>query len=286
MEVKIKSNPVAIKIGGSGGASPPPTPPEFAAPISSDFFSVESNHLAGQIQCLTAMPCMDGITNFYDCKKGLTSSSWANQVSNANHAVLTGATITQDGDLQVLCTEASHGYFDANISHGGEESMCLYVIYKGDICGFVNQNRHVIGSCYDSLSRYTSGGWLTAAIGGYRGDYDRLGADLWGMGCGSSVYCDSYHVVAVNKLYWQSTYNWYKVSMYIDGVLISETSNFRVPSGIKFGIGALRDANDAFGYNDQDLPVQIKMLAVGGESHSAEQIAQNSAWLHQYYDLV
>lgn len=231
------------------------------------------------------MPHMDGITNFYDCKKGLTTSSWANQAANENNAVLTGATITQNGDLQVLCTEASHGYFDANISHGGEESMCLYAIYKGDICGFVNQNRHVIGSCYGSLSSYTPGGWLTAAIGGYRGDYDRLGADLWGMGCGSSVYCDEYHVVAVNKFHWVQVYHTYKVSMYIDGVLISETSDFRIPSVVNFGIGCLRDSNGEFGYNDRDLPVQIKMIAVGGESHSAAQIAENSAWLRSYYGL-
>lgn len=231
------------------------------------------------------MPHMDGITNFYDCKKGLTSSSWANQVSNANHAVLTGATITQDGDLQVLCTEASHGYFDANISHGGEESMCLYAIYKGDICGFVNQNRHVIGSCYDSLSRYTSGGWLTAAIGGYRGDYDRLGADLWGVGCGSSVYCDSYHVVVVNKLYRQGQTHPYQVSLYIDGTFLNELSIIDPSTGVKFGIGCLRDTLGNFGYNDRDLPVQIKMIAVANASHDATQIAENSAWLRSYYGL-
>lgn len=285
MEAKIKSNPVTIKIGGSGGASPPPTPPEFSAPISSDFFSVESNHLAGQIQCLTAMPCMGGITNFYDCKKGLTTSSWANQVSNANHAVLTGATITQDGDLQVLCTEASHGYFDANISHGGSYSMCLYAVFKGARGGAIRRNHYVIGSGRDDISSYSLGEWLSIAIDGYDKP-DTICADIRGVSCPSNVYCDSYHVVAVNKFHWQSTYNNYKVSMYIDGVLTSEYSDFHVASGVNFGIGCMRDPGGAFVCNDRDLPVQIKMLAVGGESHSAEQIAQNSAWLQQYYDLV
>lgn len=230
------------------------------------------------------MPHMDGITNYYDCKKGLTTSSWANQAANENNAVLTGATITQDGDLQVLCTEASHGYFTAGISHGGSNSMCIYTIFKAISAGRINQNRHIVGSCYGSLSSYVQGGWFSAGIDGYN-NADTIGADLWGMGCGSSVYCDSYHVVAVNKLHWQSTYNWYKVSMYIDGVLISETSDFRVPSGIKFGIGGLCDQNDTFGGNDRDLPVQIKMIAVGGESHDATQIAENSAWLRSYYGL-
>ena len=230
------------------------------------------------------MPNMDGITNFYDCKKGLTTSSWANQMPGENDAVLTGATITQDGDLQVLCTEASHGYFDANISHGGSYSMCLYAVFKAPREGRIQQNRHVIGSCFGNISSYTAGGWLSAAIDGYD-KADTLTADLWGIGCGSSVYCDDYHVMAVNKAHWQSTINRYKVSMYIDGVFISETSDFLISSGVKFGIGCIRDSAGAFGYNDRDLPIQIKMLAVGAESHSSEQIAANSIWLRAYYGL-
>lgn len=230
------------------------------------------------------MPHMDGITNFYDCKKGLTTSSWANQIPDENDAVLVGATITQDGDLQVLCTEASHGYFTAGISHGGSNSMCMYTIFKSTSVGRINQNRHVVGSCYGSLSSYVQGGWFSAAIDGYA-IADTLCADLWGIGCGSSVYCDSYHVVAVNKFHWVQGYNTYKVSMYIDGVLISEYSDFHIPSGVNFGIGCLRDTLGNFGYNDRDLPVQIKMIAVGGESHSAAQIAENSAWLRSYYGL-
>ena len=232
----------------------------------------------------TIMPHMDGITNYYDCKKGLTSSSWANQVSNANHAVLTGATITQDGDLQVLCTEASHGYFTAGISHGGSNSMCMYTIFKSTSVGRINQNRHVVGSCYGSLSSYVAGGWFSAAIDGYR-TADTIGADLWGIGCGSSVYCDSYHVVVVNKLYRQGQTHPYQVSLYIDGVFISESSIIDPSTGVKFGIGGLCDQNYTFGGNDRDLPVQIKMIAVGGESHSAAQIAENSAWLRSYYGL-
>ena len=230
------------------------------------------------------MPHMDGITNYYDCKKGLTTSSWANQIPGENNAVLTGATITQDGDLQVLCTEASHGYFTAGISHGGSYSMCLYAVFKATRGGAIRQNRFVVGSCFDVISRYTLGGILSAAIDGYDKP-DTICADLWGVDCPSNVYCDSYHVVAVNKLHWVQVYNTYKVSMYIDGVFISEYSNFHVRSGVNFGIGCLRDSVDAFFYNDRDLPVQIKMIAVGGESHSAEQIAENSAWLRSYYGL-
>lgn len=91
--------------------------------------------------------------------------------------------------------------------------------------------------------------------------------------------------MAVNKVYRQSTNNWHKVSMYIDGVLISEASDILISSGLNFGIGCLRDSAGAFGYNDRDLPIQIKMLAVGAESHSSAQIAENSAWLRAYYGL-
>lgn len=231
------------------------------------------------------MPHMDGITNFYDCKKGLTTSSWENQIPGENDAVLVGATITQDGDLQVLCTEASHGYFDGN-QYGGVAAMskCLYAIFKAPIEGRINQNRHIVGSCYNALSNYTMGGWFSAAIDGYA-ITDTIGADLWGIGCGSSVYCDSYHVVVVNKLHRQGQTHPYQVSLYIDGVFISESSIIDPSTGVKFGIGCLRDTLGKFGYNDRDLPVQIKMIAVANTSHSAAQIAENSAWLRQYYGL-
>ena len=230
------------------------------------------------------MPHMDGITNYYDCKKGLTSSSWANQIPDENDAVLVGATITQDGDLQVLCTEASHGYFDANISHGGSYSMCLYAVFKAPREGRIQQNRHVIGSCFGHINSYVAGGWFSAAIDGYN-NADTLCADLWGIGCGSSVYCDSYHVVAVNKLHRQGQTHPYQASLYIDGTFLNELSIIDPSTGVKFGIGCLRDTLGNFGYNDRDLPIQIKMLAVGGESHSAAQIAENSAWLSSYYGL-
>lgn len=230
------------------------------------------------------MPHMDGITNYYDCKKGLTSSSWENQIPGGNDAVLTGATITQDGDLQVLCTDASHGYFTADISHGGSNSMCMYAIFKSNIVGRINQNRHIVGSCYGSLSSYVQGGWFSVSIDGYN-NADTIGADLWGIGCGSSEYCDSYHVVAVNKLYRQGQTFPYQVSLYIDGVFISESSNIRPSTEVRFGIGGLCDQNYTFGGNDLDLPIQIKMIAVGGESHSATQIVENSTWLQQYYNL-
>ena len=231
------------------------------------------------------MPHMDGITNYYDCKKGLTTSSWANQATNENNAVLTGATITQDGDLQVLCTKASHGYFNG-VQTGGVAAMskCLYVIFKAPIVGRINQNRHIVGSCYDSLSNYVMGGWFSAAIDGYA-IADTICADLWGIGCGSSVYCDSYHVVVVNKLYRKGQTHPYHVYLYIDGVFISESSSIDPSTGVKFGIGCLRDTLGKFGYNDRDLPVQIKMIAVANTSHSAEQIAKNSAWLRAYYGL-
>jgi hypothetical protein len=228
------------------------------------------------------MPFDNGITNFYDCKKGVTASAWKNQASARNDAVLTGATVTQDGALQVSGTSSSYGYFDA--AHGAS-SVCIYAVFKAALEGQINENRHIVGSCFGSVSSYTAGAWLTAAIDGYDAA-DTLGSDLWGMGCGSSVTCEDYHVVTVNKQFHQGTYNEYKVSLYIDGTLIDETSTFYVGSGTKFGIGAVRDGDNAFAYNSSSMPVQIKMLAVGNEIHSAAQIAQNVAYLRQYYGLT
>lgn len=229
------------------------------------------------------MPFDNGITNFYDCKKGVTASAWKNQASARNDAVLTGATVTQDGALQVSGTSSSYGYFDAAVD--GASSVCIYAVFKAPKVGQINENRHIVGSCFGSVSSYTAGAWLTAAIDGYDAA-DTLGADLWGMGCGSSITCEDYHVVTVNKQFHQGTYNEYKVNLYIDGVFIAETSTFYVGSGTKFGIGAVRDGDNAFAYNSSSMPVQIKMLAVGSEIHSAAQIAQNVAYLRQYYGLT
>lgn len=230
------------------------------------------------------MPCMDGITNYYDSKIGLTASSWQNRVTGGNNATLVNGTVLDDGALQVLCTESSYGYFDADIDHEGVGEMVIYIVFKAPLLGTININRHPVGSCKGSLTNYRQGAWFSASVDGYAG-HDDITADLWGLGVGSSTNCSDYHVVTINKRYYPNESNKYSCSLYIDGTYIGATSSYNMATGLKFGIGVLRDEDGEVGFDSTDHPTQIKMIAVGGQIHSGGSISSNSLFLRRYYEL-
>lgn len=233
----------------------------------------------------TVMPHMYGITNYYDCKKGLTSSSWENQASSSNDATLVGGTIAQDGALQVTCTEDSYGYFVSGTYNYGDVS--LYAVFKCEILGNINDYRYVVGSCFGSLYGGNTNKWLSIGVDGKHSGYlDSILADLYIQEVNSNVSCGEYHVVTVVKSVPSSSN--YVTSLYIDGVYIGNSGQYSyAPTGNKFAIGGVRSNESPYhvDFCDSAHPIQIKMLAVGYAAHSVAQVAQNSAWLRRYYGL-
>lgn len=224
------------------------------------------------------MPHMDGVTNYYDCTLGLTSGSWKNQVQGGNDAVLTGVTVADDGAAQILCTSDSCGYFESGNAPG--DSVCVYAVFKSPpITGSLPYaNRFVIGS-YDRNSSSTC---FSFAIDGWSYD-NTVMADFHGTGAGTNYSATNYRVLVANKNMNASSSN---VSFYVDsGASAASIFTDTYDTGYKWGLGYLcyNDGNKDFGA--QNHAVQIRFLAVTNQSHSAEQIAENMAWIREHFGM-
>lgn len=217
------------------------------------------------------MPHMDGITNYYDCKIGLTAATWENQVDGGNDATFVGMEIQTDGAAGVMGTNQSYGKFVSEYT----QNRTIYAVFRAPILGTVSSNRHVLGSCGGSIDNFRTGAWFSIAIDGY-GGYDHITTDQWGIGAGSQINCADYHVVSVTRSGSTNT-------LYIDGTLIGTLIN-SVAYSDNLGIGVLIDELDQIGTGEPSLQ-QIKMIAVGNMAHTAEQVSENSAWLRSYYEL-
>lgn len=217
------------------------------------------------------MPYMDGVTNYYDCKIGLTTATWENQVDGGNDATFVGMEIQTDGAAGVMGTNASYGKFVSEYT----QNRTIYAVFRAPILGKVNLNRHVIGSCGGNINSFRTGAWFSISIDGY-GGYDHIATDQWGIGAGSQINCADYHVAAVTRSGNTNT-------LYVDGVLIGTLAN-AVAYSNNWGIGLIIDDFDHMGVSPSSLQ-QIKMIAVGNTAHTADQVARNSAWLRSYYEL-
>ena len=217
------------------------------------------------------MPYMDGITNYYDCKIGLTTSTWENQVDGGNDATFVGMEIQADGAAGVMGTGESYGKFVSEYT----QNRTIYAVFRAPILGFVNSNRHVLGSCGGNINYFRTGAWFSISIDGYVG-YDHITTDQWSIGAGSQINCADYHVVSVTRSGSTNT-------LYIDGALIGTLSNSVVCSD-NWGIGVLIDGLDQIGTGASSLQ-RIKMIAVGNVAHAADQVARNCEWLRSYYGL-
>jgi hypothetical protein len=217
------------------------------------------------------MPHMDGITNYYDCKNGLTISTWENQVDGENNVTFVGMEIQTDGAAGVMGTNESYGKFVSEYT----QNRTIYAVFRAPILGTVSSNRHVLGSCSGSIDNFRTGAWFSISVDGY-GGYDHITTDQWGIGVGSQINCADYHVVSVTRSGGTNT-------LYIDGALIGTLVNSVMYSN-NWGIGVLIDDLDQIGTGASSLQ-QIKMIAVGNVAHTADQIASNSEWLRSYYEL-
>ena len=235
----------------------------------------------------TVMPHMDGITNYYDCKKGLTTSSWENQAATENNAVLVNGTIAQDGALQVLCTRSSYGYFDAGF-YDRASDVTLYAVFDGETKGNIGVRRAAVGGSFGSPGGRSTGKWIVAGIDNSGSNADRIQARFNNITIQSDVSCTAYHVAVVVKKWYQSNGE-HRSRLYIDGELIDETEGYNCVSGNKFAIGGIRGSESPYNtiWPDVENPgaIRLKMVAVGNAAHTDVQVTQNSAWLRTYYRL-
>lgn len=219
------------------------------------------------------MPCMDGVTDLFESTVGLTASVWENQIFGGDDITWTGMEIQEDGSAGVLGTSGSYGVFSSAYS----EERTVYCLFKAPALSIVRQNRHIIGSCGGSVGQYRTGAWLTVSVDQYSAG-DIITTDQWGIGASAFVSCYDYHVVAVTRD--ATGLN----TIYADGVPKSTLQN-HVACSDNWGVGLIVDEYGNLGESPSSLQ-QIHFIALANAAHSAEQVAENSAWIRQHFPGV
>lgn len=231
----------------------------------------------------STMPIMDGITNYYDCKRDVTIGGyWKSQVKfyEKSYDMPLGGNISIADDGAITMTGDSSGYAWFYSATADYTTRSAYVIAKADASTIHSQNPVLLGVSS------AGGDKNTVSISTQR-NTSVLDLDLWGANVESVVNSSDYHVCV-----W--TRNGSINSFYVDGVLIGalDVSNkyyvtYSTYQGCEeqlWGVACLFRGNS---YNPWGDKVQkyFKFIAIADTAHTSEQIAENTAWLKKYYNL-
>ena len=242
---------------------------------------------------IDSMPHMDGILSYFDCADGIGTEgvypAWMNRVSGGSNMILHNASIAQDGAISFYGgNDSGNGRF----SCGTNENATMYVLFKRTGGVDIGNYIHVCGS--------VANGEHFPYVGN-DGSYWKYGVQFmlnknaWQELAGlfqlditndnirdASISCLDYHVVCCIRQKNGAAYN---NIMYVDGTYIGRIDGTPYPPGTNYGVCV---GVDSFGYEDatyDGYDTLIKMIAVGNQAHSAQQVAENSAWLLAHYGI-
>lgn len=281
IEIRMDIYEILKRLSEAAPTPPAPVPSGEVLYGTSDYVLAESGTFADNVLFGAAEnypPRLEGLTNIYDCRYGLTTDAWINRIPSGGDVAWTGMTMQQDGSALVNCTESSYGIFD---SHDISYHATIYAVFKGPLRGVLHDNRHVVGSMNKNNDSFRQGYWTTISVDGFEGN-DAIGIDAWGIGTGSSINCSEYHVVVVRR-HFADVYLW------IDGVSQSSIRLTSITIGSKFGIGCIGKPNGNIIAMSQGAPIQVKFVAVSNnndfDEHEGERIVENSLWLMQQFGI-
>lgn len=218
------------------------------------------------------MPILTDISDYFDYKKNLTTSTWTNQIGT-NNITFTGSNliITNYG---LIMNPNSYGSLYHPYSSNG---VSVYAVLLINYDVITNRNNLVVGSVGSGTS---NGRALTIATEGYNTNnstFRTIQSDQFGIGMGSNVLAyDNYHVVCITRN--TSGLN----SLYIDGVLKNSFSN-NVAYGDYWGLNCNMNYNNNVNIKSGCTTV-FKMFAIANSCHSANDVLTNYNWLKKYYN--
>lgn len=243
----------------------------------------EYSPVGGAFTEYSVMPVMDGITNYYDCKRDVTIGGyWKSQVKfyEKSYDMPLGGNISIADDGAITMTGDSSGYAWFCSATADYTTRSAYVIAKADASTIHSQNPVLLGVSS------AGGDKNTVSIATQR-NTNVLDLDLWGANVESVVNSSDYHVCV-----W--TRNGSINSFYVDGVLIGTLdvsnkyyANYSTYQGCEeqlWGVGCLFRGNSYNSWGDK-VQKYFKFIAIADTAHTSEQIAENTAWLKNYYNL-
>lgn len=245
---------------------------------------------------LPMMPHLDGVLSYFDSDDGIgrdgTHDIWVNRIQGGGDMSLWNVGVASDGALDFR-PNTGNGSGNGRFSCNAAESATMYVLFKrtgdGDIdnyihvCGSVANGEHFpyVGASegswkYGIQFMLNSNVWTDAYTGLFQ--YDITGDAIRDF---SLSFLD-YHVVCCVR---QKNGAVYDNIMYVDGSLIGRIDGTLYPPGTNYGVCI---GIDSFGYADathDGYDTLFKMIAVGNQAHTAQQVAENSAWLLSHFGI-
>lgn len=252
---------------------------------------------ASQIEppSIQMMPHLDGVLSYFDSddgigREGYTHDIWVNRIQGGGNMQLWNVGIAADGALDFRPNTGNYsgnGKFSCNTT----ESATMYVLFKRDGTSIIDNYIHICGSVANgenfpyvgaSESYWKYGVQFMLNNNAYVDtglfQFDITNDAIRDM----SLSCLDYHVVCCVR---QKNGAVYDNIMYVDGSLIGRIDGTPYPPGTNYGVCI---GVDSFGYEDATFDgydTLIKMIAVGNQAHTAQQVAENSAWLLNHFNI-
>lgn len=220
------------------------------------------------LYCITVPIPTDGLTDYFDCRIGLSLSSWKNQAGGNDIVFFGDPEIMEDGSLGLRDSAKDYG----SLLSPYTENRTFYCIFKTEEFQAINNNVYILGASYADASSPTEGMWMTLCSNGYpQSSVMGISIDRFYVVYRSMILSDIYHIAAV-RISRQN--GGYKMALFIDGQYSGETIS-GLPYSDLIGIGTILYHDGSIGANKNVLK-QIRALAVYSAAHSDAQIMEYS----------
>lgn len=249
---------------------------------------------------LPMMPHLDGVLSYFDSDDGIgrdgTHDIWVNRIQGGENMLLWNVGVASDGALDFR-TNTGNGSGKGRFSCSTTENATMYVLFKRTGAAIIKNYIHICGSVTDgehfpyigAPSDYWKYGvqfMLNKNALPYDEGYLTGGVFFLDITYGgiadTSLSCFDYHVVCCIR---QKNGAVYGNRMYVDGTYIGEIDGTSYPPGTNYGVCI---GVDSLGFADETYDgydTYVKMVAVGNQAHTAQQVAENSAWLLSHFNI-
>lgn len=223
------------------------------------------NHL---IWPQTAPIPTDGLTDYFDCRIGLSLSSWKNQAGGNDIVFFGDPEIMADGSLGLRDSAKDYG----SLLSPYTENRTFYCIFKTEVFPAINDNVYILGASDADAASPVQGMWMTLCSNGHPDSRNMgISIDRFYVVHRGTIQSDAYHIAAVRI---SQMNGGYKMALFIDGQYSGETIS-GLPYSDLIGIGTILYHDGSIGANKNVLK-QIRALAIYSAAHSDEEILEHS----------
>lgn len=215
------------------------------------------------------IPDMNGVTDYFDCRNGLSVSSWKNLAGGNDIVFFGNPQIMEDGSVGLRDSTKDYGSLLSSYT----ENRTFYCIFKTEAFSSINDNVYIIGSGYTDAASTVKGFWMTLCSNGYsNGNIMGISIDRFNVTYRSDISSDIYHTIAIRISKYDNSQ--YKTELFIDGSYSGEAIS-GYPYSNFIGIGTILYSNGQTGAAQNKLKY-IRAFVICSSAHSDVEIMENS----------